>query len=672
MAATGAMSKFPPIPATRGVLNFTGGADLTAPKGKTGTLLLDPFDISICGGEGCVDFGGTFVGGVYTPTDTSFINNITLQNQLAISNVMISTGLAGSLGPDAGNLTVSAPVTWTAGNTLALEAANGISINDALTASGAGSSLSLTAGGDIIETFDGSIVAPALSATSSAGRVVLAAFNTVGSVSGSAPGGFSFFNSGALNVGGAGITSGGGSIALGTITGSITQTGPLQGAALFALAGSDGTGDIILNNADNAIGTLAGVASGNFQVANGRAAGLTIGAVTYFTSSESDIPIPLTSAGVAAGALGAPSGGIQVSTAGNLLVGSPVQSAIPDSLIELAAVGNFINNVGPGAIADPWRIYSASPIGDVFGGLDSGNTAVWNTTFGEPVTATGNRYIFAFQPKITVTASNLIKPYGQDVTALVAADYTISGVQPGVAGAFLPDTAGAVFSGAPLVFSAGSPASAPSTAVPYPIIVGPGSLVIGDGYGFAANNGLLFVLPLPFDPGFLPGLTQINNPAASEYDVGGYEQVLPHFAVACNEPPSLPDPNRFTDPDAALRAISQSLENYFRRCQNPTQATIADALEAYAAKLQVLAPRLPPALRNVPAIIAEGARRVRAARSRTEAVAVLRQTIAAVHKEIALVLSEDPATRSREVRDGDVVAGALGRTSVALVNSGGL
>ena len=176
----------------------------------------------------------------------------------------------------------------------------------------------------------------------------------------------------------------------------------------------------------------------------------------------------------------------------------------------------------------------------------------------------------------------------------------------------------------------------------------------------------------PSDPGFLPGLTKINNPAGSEYDVGGFDQVLPHFTVDCNEPPSLPDPNRYSDPDQALRAISQSLENYFKHCQNPTQTTIADALDTYAAKLQVLAPRLPPALRNVPTIIAEGARRVRAARSRTEAMAVLHETIAAVHKEIALVLSEDPGTRSRELRDGDVIEGALGATSVALVNSGGL
>ncbi len=751
-------------PATHGVLNFTGGADLTAAKGKTGTLLLDPFDITISGGS---DSGGAFSGGVYTPTATSVINTATLDGLLGTTNVFVSTGLPGSPGTDAGNVTVSGPVTWTSGNSLTLEAANRISIADVITASGAGSSLSLVAGGDILEETipglsEGSIVAPTLSAASSAGRVALTLFNTVGSVSGSAPGGFSFFNSGALDVGAAGVTSAAGSIALETITGSITQTGPVRGNALFAHAGTDGTGDVILNNPGNAIGTVAGAAPGSFEFANNAGAGLAVGTVNYFTSSATTTPGTATGSGVAAGVFGTPGAGIQVSTAGNLAVDSPVQNFIPGGPIVLAATGNFINNVGPGAVVDPWLIYSASPTGDVFNGLDSGNTAVWNTTLGEPVTATGNRYIFAFQPTITVTSTNDAKTYGQDVTSRVATDFVISGLQPGVAGAFLPDAAAAIFTGTPSVTSLGSPATAPVAGSPYEITVAPGSFTVSDRYALALNSagrltvdplaitysvansssifgmtpilgaaslfgvlpgdivdptvgaflgslpipltpftpvgqyaqlvtalsnpnyaiaasgnspGTLTVKPtavLPFDPGFLPGLTRINNPAQTEYDVGGYEQVLPHFTVACDEPPPLPDPNRFSDPDQALRAISQSLENYFRRCQNLTQATIADALDEYAAKLRILAPRLPPALRNVPAIVAEGARLVRAARSRSEAIAVLHQTVAAIHKEIALVLSEDPQTRGRELRDGDVVAGALDRTSVALVNSGGL
>ncbi|HEY1781156.1 MAG TPA: filamentous hemagglutinin N-terminal domain-containing protein [Roseiarcus sp.] len=756
-------------PATHGMLNFTGSADLTAPKGKTGTLLLDPTDVIIC--DDCDDVGGSFSSAgdwVFTGTPapaTSFLSTATLENQLGLSNVVVSTA---SDGPSTGNITVSAPVTWALANSLTLEAANRILIANSITASGPGSSLSLAAGGDILEETipdisEGSIVAPTLSATSSAGRVALTLFNTVGSVSGSAPGGFSLFNSGALDVGAAGITSAAGSIALETITGSITQTGPVRGLALYAHPGTDGTGDVLLNNPNNAVGTLAGAAPGNFEFANTAGAGLTIGTVNYVTSSETTTPGTATASGVASGVFGAPDSEIQVTTAGNLTVNSPVHNFTPDGLIVLAATGNFINNVGPGAVVDPWLIYSASPTGDVFNGLDSGNTAVWNTTFGEPVTAAGNRYVFAFQPTITVTSTNDAKTYGQDVTSRVATDYVITGLQPAdPSGAYLADTAAAIFTGTPSVTSLGSPATAPVAGSPYEITVAPGSFTVSDRYALALNSagrltvdplaitysvansssffgttpilgaaslfgvlpgdtvdptvgaflgslliplnpftpvgqyaqlvtalsnpnyaiaasgnspGTLTVKPtavLPFDPGFLPGLTLINNPAQTEYDVGGYEQVLPHFTVACNEPPSLPDPNRLSDPDQALRAISQSLENYFRRCQNLTQATIADALDEYAAKLRILAPRLPPALRNVPAIVAEGARRVRAARSRSEAIAVLHQTVAAVHKEIALVLSEDPQTRGRELRDGDVVAGALDRTSVALVNSGGL
>ena len=250
-----------------------------------------------------------------------------------------------------------------------------------------------------------------------------------------------------------------------------------------------------------------------------------------------------------------------------LAPGHGAYASDPGTPVVLAAGRSFINNSGTGAIVesaiDPWQIYSASPAGDVFNGLDSGNTAVWNTTFGEPVTAAGNRYVFAFRPTITVTSGDLTKTFGQDVTSLVASDFTISGLQPGVGGAFLGDTAASIYSGTPSVTSLGSPASAPVAGSPYPITVAPGSFAVSDGYALDLNSaGRLTVAPktvafLPFDPGFLPGLTQINNPAQTEYDVGGYEQVLPRFTVACNEPPSLPDPNAFSDPDAALRAISR-------------------------------------------------------------------------------------------------------------------
>lgn len=523
--------------------------------------------------------------------------------------MIVSTGGAGSPGSDAGNITVSAPILWSSGHSLTLSANNSIFIDAAIT--GGGALVTLSAGSDIIQPaeFSGTgtgIQALALSATSANGRVVLTSDNLIASsVSGSAPLGFSFANDGPLTVGD--ITAISGPIALAAITlpgttgDAIAQTGPIKGQSLYAATVS---GDINLTNLGNSVAAIAGYAGvpdsflnaianalglhlppgpvsgpGTFEYYNS-SANLSIGSVNgYVSIPNSNTPVLATaSGGIGASSLNGNGASIAVFNHGDLIVDSAVQSVSPTGIVQLAATDYFINNFGPSAITTTsggnWQVYSVAPAGDLFNGLDSGNPAVWNTIFGERVTARGDRYVFA---------------------------------------------------------------------------VGP-----------------------PFDPGFLPALTQINNPSPTEYDVGGYEQVLPHFTVACNEPPSLPDPNRFSDPDTALRAISQSMENYFRQCQNSTQTTIADAMDEYAAKLQILAPRLPPALRRVPAIVAEGARRVRAARSRTEAVAVLRQTVAAVHKEIALVLSEDPETRSREVRDGDVIAGALGGANVALVNSGGL
>jgi hypothetical protein len=562
--------------------------------------------------------------------------------------------------------------------------------------------VSLTAFGDIVEGAGSpGITATALSAISTTGRVVLTSANNVVSVSGSAPLGFSIADALPLSV--AGITSTSGPIALGSLDG-ITQTGPVKGQSLYA---GTVTGDIVLTNASNSVAAIAGTAGvtddflssiarsigrplppgivagpGTFQFYDS-SPNLSIGTVDFYASVVNNIPVLGSASGIAATASNGAGISIAVSNAGNLVVDSPVRSLSPTGIVQLAATGAFINNVGPAAIATSggtWQVYSASPAVDVFDDLNSGATAVWDTRFGQTVTAGGDRYIFAFQPTITVTSGNLTKFDGQDVTFLVAADYTITGLEPGVPGAFLGDSAAAVHSGTPLVTSLGSPASAPLSGSPFPITVAPGTFTVSDGYALVLNSaGKLTIAPIPTanpgapsDPGFLPGLTQINNPAQTEYDVGGYEQVLPRFTVNCDEPPSLPDPNRYSNPDEALRAISQSFENYFKRCQNPTQTTIANALDEYAAKLQILAPRLPPALRSVPQIVAEAAHRVRAARSRTEAVAVLHQAIAAVHKTIALVLSEDPETRSRETRDGAVVADALEAATATLVNSGGL
>src|SRR5579871_495156 len=115
------------------VLGFTGTVDLTATGGKTGTLLLDPENLSICANP-CTT-NATFATGTYTATgDNSTLLNTDLQTQLGLSNVVVTTGGAGSAGAQTGDITVAAPVTWSSGNTLTLEAYHSIFVGAALTA----------------------------------------------------------------------------------------------------------------------------------------------------------------------------------------------------------------------------------------------------------------------------------------------------------------------------------------------------------------------------------------------------------------------------------------------------------------------------------------------------------------------------------------------------------
>ncbi|MEG5163544.1 filamentous hemagglutinin N-terminal domain-containing protein, partial [Microcoleus sp. AT3-A2] len=105
-------------------LDFQGLVDLRSTFGIAGTLLLDPTDITISTGA---DANGTFTAGVFASSvATSTINNGTLQNQLNLGNVTISTA---STAPSTGNITVSAPVTWNNSNSLTLNANNNINVS---------------------------------------------------------------------------------------------------------------------------------------------------------------------------------------------------------------------------------------------------------------------------------------------------------------------------------------------------------------------------------------------------------------------------------------------------------------------------------------------------------------------------------------------------------------
>lgn len=177
--------------------------------------------------------------------------------------------------------------------------------------------------------------------------------------------------------------------------------------------------------------------------------------------------------------------------------------------IQLAVGGKFINHVVPDddpaaalpnalVLADPgnarWVVYLASPTGGhTFGGLDSGNTAVWNTGAFAPVDASGNRYVFSYQPTLTFTSLDATRTYGETGTPF---SYSVGGLMPGVAGAYLGGTMQSAYSGAPHLSSLGDPATAGVAGGPYTIDIDGTGLTSTAGYAFAfANAGRLTVTP---------------------------------------------------------------------------------------------------------------------------------------------------------------------------------
>ncbi|ALG74230.1 hypothetical protein AL072_24980 [Azospirillum thiophilum] len=122
----------------KATLSFRGTADLTAAAGAFGTLLLDPYNVTISAAS------DSNISGMYTANgDDSVLNVATLNDALTWANVTVSTGSGGS---QDGTITVAAPVTWSTAASLTLDAAGDIVINAPITATGDGAGLNLQHG----------------------------------------------------------------------------------------------------------------------------------------------------------------------------------------------------------------------------------------------------------------------------------------------------------------------------------------------------------------------------------------------------------------------------------------------------------------------------------------------------------------------------------------------
>lgn len=201
--------------------------DASASNGKAGTWLLDPYNLTITSAGGGVD---DISGNSYTPTgDDAQVSADSISTALSTggsgTNVLITTGLSGSAGTQAGNLTVNAPITKNSNTTatLTLNAAGDLIVNQAISSTGGGSlNVDLLA---------------------ESGNVTIAApITTTGG---------SFSSTGANFTNNATITTAGGDVTL-------SHTGLVSVNQAISAAGAGGGGLVTLRGSDIDINTTTG------------------------------------------------------------------------------------------------------------------------------------------------------------------------------------------------------------------------------------------------------------------------------------------------------------------------------------------------------------------------------------------------------------------------------
>lgn len=503
------------------MLYFQGSADLRAPSGRTGELLLDPVSLEITtAANSNLDrtSGNPHRFEPTTGSMTSILFVTTLEGQLALSDVIIDTSNRGpkpgeidfSAPPPAvpveygdGTIVVNSPIQWNSGNRLNFNSGNNIEINADING---GSTGDIIFGlGQIEPVFPNTyyslapvtselIVAPSATVTGNTVTVQHAnpqmLFGGINSVD----------FQGVLNAN---------VLDINYQVDAASQYAGFQGAVSFS-------------NPNNAIGILrgdtnAGRLLADFTVIDG-SGGLTV-ENEFVADFGAEIRI------ITTGDLTLAPGAI-LSTGGwqNILSGQ-------DSDIYLAARGgNFINQAGLNAVnpqgTGRFLIFASNPADNTPDGLTG--DPVYNKTYdgNDPstLTQTGDRFVYSLAPTLTLTANPASKTQGDPNPTF---GFTPSGLVSG-------DAAADVFSGTPVL---STPATVSSPAGTYDIDIATGSVALSD-FDYLINlvAGVLTIDPGPIQELLITANNAVktfgeNNPAftalfsipAAEADITGLQ-----------------------------------------------------------------------------------------------------------------------------------------------------
>lgn len=407
--------------------------DLSAKKGKTGTVLLDPNEMTV----------------VSDAAGGNQISAATVVAGLASANYTISTS---NFDPESGSgdIAVNADLAWNTANTLTLKSGNAIAINADITA--ANGALELYAGRYATAPDESSLGDVTGGASLSAGKTITVDRLRYGANAASLPVGYtldpdlytdSFDAYGNLHVGTLELDLSGGETGLGTY------------------------GD---NNAIGALRTLGSGAMNWVEVTN-HSGDLSL----YLNSSDAY--------------------GLQIVTPGNLTLEAGSQLASTAGSFVLASTGgNFINQAigNPLDLSGnaSFLIYTGSQAGTAKGGLNGADEFSRTFTGNPPDDYNNNTSRFLFRDasspsvqELTYRADNLSRHYGNANPALT---YSVSGLQNG-------DLLQNVVSGAPLLSTT---ATMQSGVGQYAINISQGTLASAS-YGFQFINGTLTVNAAP-------------------------------------------------------------------------------------------------------------------------------------------------------------------------------
>jgi filamentous hemagglutinin family protein len=123
---------------SHGVLQAAGSVDISAAQGRTGSWLLDPWNVTIAH----TGVTGTAFADPFNPTAASVILASSVSSALdSGANVTITTGTTGGTG---GEINVNAPISWSANSTLTLQAYVDVNVNADITATGDTAGLVIT------------------------------------------------------------------------------------------------------------------------------------------------------------------------------------------------------------------------------------------------------------------------------------------------------------------------------------------------------------------------------------------------------------------------------------------------------------------------------------------------------------------------------------------------